>query len=192
MPLPLVAIGVGASVVGAAAGVGGEVAQLLPTHRQCAIEITNGCSQHTLCNPRMFINRGRCSVPLSPTVDPSTSESALFTKTPHTARGSVGVFTYDLLNNRTKQATKKMAVMFNVPYDFNLYSNCYAVGIFDMSKKCDYNLYHDMHKKKVNGFVRGDPKADCSLTHKSHGVTIRASMSDAYQPVMKVQVSDKE
>ncbi|XP_071374665.1 uncharacterized protein [Centroberyx affinis] len=43
---------IGASVAEAAAGVGDEVAQLFPTHRQCAILITNGCSHHTLCNPR--------------------------------------------------------------------------------------------------------------------------------------------
>ncbi|XP_076020712.1 uncharacterized protein LOC143011650 [Genypterus blacodes] len=166
------------------------ISSVLPTHRQCTIEVTNDCSNYTLRNPSEFLNRGRCSIPLSPTIASSKSASALFTKTPHTARGSVGVFTYDLVRNDTKQSVGKMAVLFNVPYDFNLYRNGYAVGIFDTSKSCDYGLYHQMHKEKQNMFVREKAKGP-SLCYSDKGITIRAKMTDTYQPVMKVEVTDE-
>ncbi|XP_042248853.1 DELTA-sagatoxin-Srs1a-like [Thunnus thynnus] len=158
-----------------------------PTHRQCSIEIENKCSGYTLCNPRVHTVSGFCETPLPPTLGPAESGSALFIKTPQTACGSVGVFTYDLLNGSTKQYDGKIAVMFSNPYDFNLYSNWYAVGVFDMGKTCDPDLYKEMYKNAEKGFVRGKAKGP-SLTHTSNRVTIRATMSDSYQPVIKVQV----
>ncbi|XP_044187213.1 DELTA-sagatoxin-Srs1a-like [Thunnus albacares] len=157
------------------------------THRQCSIEVENKTSEYILCNPCVHIISGSCKTPLPPKIDPSKSGSALFIKTPGTARGSVGVFTYDLLNGFRNQNDGKIAVMFSNPYDFNLYSNWYAVGDFDMAKKCDYGLYKEMYYNAEKGFVRGKA-ADGSLIYESKRVTIKASMSDSYQPDIKVQV----
>lgn len=144
-----------------------NVACLIPTHRECAIQITNMCSRHTLCNPRISLFSGGCASPLPPTVGSSTTGSVLFTKTPHTAKGAVGVFTYDLRNNSTKNSYEKLAVMFSVPYDFNLYSNWYAVGIFGGEKKCDYNLYCEMYYHSEAGFVRGKASGSCQVQRPS-------------------------
>ncbi|KAI3360302.1 hypothetical protein L3Q82_014604 [Scortum barcoo] len=169
--------------------IGTGVAELLPTHRQCSVEIKNKSSNYILGNPCVFIDSGFCAEPLPPHVDPSSSGNAMFTKTAHTARGAVGVFTYDLLNKATKEFTERVAVMFSVPYDFNLYSNWYALGIFDKSKECNYDLYYEMYNNTDNTFIRGKANGP-SLSHKKGQVTIMASMSDSYQPVMKVEVKD--
>lgn len=137
----------------------------------------------------MFIESGGCAIPLSPFITPFKSDVVQFAKTPNTACGSVGVFTYDLLHNDTKQAVKKIAVMFSVPYDFVEYCNWYAVGIFDHSKECDSNLYHEMYNNTEKSFIRGKASDPC-LVYKGHDVTVMAAMSDSYQPVMKVQVTD--
>ncbi|KAF3700643.1 DELTA-sagatoxin-Srs1a [Channa argus] len=159
------------------------------THRQCTIKIKNNSSDYKLMDPRNYTYSGSCKKPLPATISVSSSGTGLFIKAPHTASGSVGVFTYDLYQNSTKQNRGKMAVMFSNPFDFNLYSNWFAVGVFDMNKQCDYDLYNEMYYNEVNGFVRSEAKCG-SLTYTSEGVTIRATMSDSYQPVIKVQLSD--
>ncbi|XP_026202360.1 bryoporin-like [Anabas testudineus] len=159
----------------------------IPTHRQCTVELQNKCSVYTLCNPHVHTISGRCDKPLPPSLSPSESGSALFIKTPHTACGSVGVFTYDLHNESADKSEGRIAVMFSVPYDFNFYSNWYAVGVFGLDKQCGKHLFEEMYNYTERGFVRGKAKGP-SLTHKGGVVTVRATMSDSYQPVLKVQV----
>ncbi|KAF3700644.1 DELTA-sagatoxin-Srs1a [Channa argus] len=186
---PLTAVCACCSVVGVAAEAGTISASVTLTHRQCTIEIENKSCDYTLMNPRNYTYSGSCKKPLPATISVSSSGTGLFIKPPNTACGSVGVFTYDLYQNSTKQNRGKMAVMFSNPFDFNLYSNWFAVGVFDMNKQCDYDLYNEMYYNEVNGFVRSEAKCG-SLTYTSEGVTIRATMSDSYQPVIKVQLSD--
>lgn len=132
---------------------------------------------------------GRCVIPFPPTIPTSSTGDAMFSKTPNTARGSVGIFTYDLLNIPTNESTEKIAIMYNVPFDLNLKSNAYALGVFNISTECNRHLFREMSKKTNPKFIKGKAKGP-SLTHKSDSVTIRATMSNCSTPVMKVQVSD--
>ena len=85
--------------------------------------IVNNYSDHLI---RFHLISGGCLKPLPFEINPVTRDNAVFAKTGNTARGSIGVFTYDLSLNGS-DSTKKMAIMFSVPYDFNLYSNWHAV-----------------------------------------------------------------
>ncbi|TDH03532.1 hypothetical protein EPR50_G00164400 [Perca flavescens] len=163
------------------------------TYRKCTIEIENKCSEFTLCNPVLHIFSGSCESPLSPTLAPSESGTAQFIKTSYSARGAVGVFTYDIQNKSKELTHGKVAIMFSVPFDYMLYSNAYAVGVFVNDKKCDGSLFEEMCYNKqsphtLKEFVRGDAKDSQSLTHNSEHVTIRATMSDSATSVVKVQV----
>ena len=89
----------------------------------------------------MHLISGVCSKPLPFEVHAGTKAEALFIKTGLSARGSVGVFTYDL-RNTASIPPQKMAVMFSVPFDYSLYSNWYAVGVFSSTQKCDYELFN--------------------------------------------------
>eukprot|EP00064_Thunnus_orientalis_P025602 superscaffoldBa00013371_g25994 len=175
-----------AGIIGAATAVGAAVVEASPTHRQCTIDIKNEC-KFSLCNPRMYIESGGCAIPLSPFIAPSKCDVVEFSKTPNTACGSVGVLTYDLLEEDTDQPTEKIAVMFSVPFDFNMYSNWYAVGIFEKSKECDHDLFNDMYYNTSPSFVRGKANSP-ALIQEGDRVKVMATMSDSYQPVMKVQV----
>lgn len=172
---------------GAVAELGQAIASACPTHRECWMEIVNKCPGCTLTNPRWYTFSGRCASPFPPTIPFDAPGSARFIKTPHTACGAVGVVTYDLLQDDTDRASEKMAVMFSNPYDFNLYSNWYAVGIFDQNKGCNENLYREMYYETNDSFVRGQAGGPV-LTYKGKEFTVQATMSDVYQPVMKVEV----
>ncbi|KAI4798561.1 hypothetical protein KUCAC02_021959 [Chaenocephalus aceratus] len=156
--------------------------------RSCGIEIENECA-YTFVNPRMYTFSGFCATPFPPTVAPGASGNAVFTKSPSKYAGSVGVFTYDL-NKDEKQAAEKIAIMFSVPWDFNKYKNWYAVGVFDVCTECDEALYKQMYYDKETTFRRQTADGS-SLTHVGVHITIKATMSDAYQPVIKVQVTQK-
>ncbi|XP_062407561.1 uncharacterized protein LOC134098511 [Sardina pilchardus] len=163
--------------------------RLLPTHRECNIDIKN-TSAFILCNPKSHSVSGYCNDPLPPTLNPSEEGKGCFIKTAHTACGSVGVFTYDIFQQHENQYIGKIAVMFSNPYDFSLYSNWYAVGVLGMEKSCDYELYNEMYNGVQMGFVRGKASGS-SLTHDGSSVGITASMSDSYQPVLKIKVYNR-
>ncbi|XP_029995909.1 DELTA-alicitoxin-Pse1b-like [Sphaeramia orbicularis] len=186
------AVGAAASTLGAVVAASEAIAAAAPTHRQCNVEITNACKKYSLCNPRMHLYSGQCVIPQSPFVDSGTSDVAVFVKTPNAARGSVGIITYDLQNNKTKKSCMKMAVMFSVPYDFNIYSNVYAVGIFDKRKECNKALYNEMMDGSPATFARKEAREPGSLIYKGGTFTIMATMSDAYQPVIKLRIIETD
>lgn len=114
---------------------------------------------------------------------------ALFNKVPNTAGGAAGVFTYDLLDISTKTSSKKMAVLFKVPFNPKQTPNTYAVGVLDISKECNQELFNEMSKSSNAAFVRGPAKGP-NLTHKGQNVTIMATMSNCHESVIKVELTD--
>ena len=79
------------------------------------------------------------------------------------ATGSVGVFTYYMTD-----AHKTIAVMFHIPFDYNLYSNYWDVKIYAGKERATLDMYKSMyynhpfegdngwHIKDVDGFqVKG-------------------------------------
>ncbi|XP_070697620.1 DELTA-sagatoxin-Srs1a-like [Pempheris klunzingeri] len=158
-------------------------------HRSCCIEINNTSGCYTLANPRVFTESGNCEVPLPPMVGPCSVGNALFNKTTGAATGAVGIFTYDLFNGDLGDYSHIVAVMFSVPYDRNLYSNWFAVGIFDRGNNCDYNLYDVMYNGSENNFVRAKADGSC-ISYQGDYVIASASMSDSGESVLRLDISD--
>ncbi|XP_041830545.1 DELTA-sagatoxin-Srs1a-like [Melanotaenia boesemani] len=167
----------------------------MSTHRQCTINLHNKTTNYRMQDPLVYIVSGTSSEPPPPpppprpALDPSESGSALFIKTAYTACGSLAVFTYDLVEIFSMQFLGRVAVMFSVPYDFNFHSNWYGVGMFRKDIPCDANLFNLMYEEEETTFVRGRASGS-SLVYRGNDVTIRATMSDSYQPVLKVEVCD--
>ena len=129
---------------------------------------------------------GVCSKPLPFEVQPGTKYEALFVKTPGSARGAVGVFTYDLCKTGSS-CIEKIAVMFSVPFDYRIYSNWYAVGVFDSNKRCDGELYNELYNSNHSGLLRGAAKYD-PIRHTHGNLVIDAAMSNTHTPHLLVKV----
>lgn len=138
---------------------------------------------------RVFTESGCCEDPLPPMLGPCSTSCAMFNKTTAAATGAVGLFTYDLFNADLNDYNHILAVMYSVPYDRILYSNWFAVGIFNRGSSCDYNLYKIMYKGSETNFVRA--KADgSSISYEGDYVIVSASMSDSGEAVLKVDIND--
>uniref|UniRef100_A0A3Q2SMW9 Uncharacterized protein n=1 Tax=Fundulus heteroclitus TaxID=8078 RepID=A0A3Q2SMW9_FUNHE len=182
------AVSLGAELLQGTVEVGGAIRKMTPV-RQCRIDITNNSKCYLLHNPGTYTLGGKYADPLSPRIQPSSSGAALVLKTPYTGRGFSGVFTYDLRDSFTRETAGRMAVLFKVPYNTNLRQNEYAVGIFDVGRECDENLYEHLAKNTDLTIVRGQAKGP-SLTFASEKVTIRATMSEKSTAVIKVDLDD--
>lgn len=132
---------------------------------------------------------GNCEVPLPPMISPRSEANAFFNKETGAATGAVGVLTYNLFNYNANDYSHVLAVMFSVPYDRNLYSNWYAVGIFQRGTECDHDLYEAMYNGSEERFARA--KADgSSVSYRGDMVVVSATMSDSGEAMVRVDLND--
>ncbi|XP_004080771.1 DELTA-stichotoxin-Hcr4a [Oryzias latipes] len=168
-----------------------SVAASLKSRRNVTIEITNLSNNHCLINPKVYLESGSCHSPPQPTVRPEKTEVCNFGKTSSKATGAVGVLTYELFERHSNKAQETMALMFSVPYDYNVYKNWFGVGIYQQGKECNKSLYEEMYyNKEQQGFVREEAKGS-GLTFHGNRLEIKATMSPMGKAIMKVEVWDK-
>lgn len=167
------------------------VSATLTTHRNCTIEITNVSNNYCLINPKVYMSSGFCHHPPQPTVRSMKTEVCSFTKDDNTATGAVGLLTYDLFHMQSRVCNEQVAIMFSVPFDFNLYKNRLAVGVFEGSRSCDKTLYSQMYDgKDLPNQSRAETQGS-GLEHRAQYVDLRATMSSIGRAIVKVEVYDK-
>ena len=134
---------------------------------------------------RVFVESGKTHSPPQPTVRPMKTEVCNFTKSGG-ASGAVGVLTYDLYHRDRKGSGERMAIMFSVPYDNNMYKNWFAVGVYPKDRECDEKLYKEMYyDKEQKSFVR----LECNGTGITFGgkyLDVKATMSPLGRAIMKI------
>ncbi|XP_056465650.1 DELTA-thalatoxin-Avl1b-like [Gadus chalcogrammus] len=171
--------------------------QLEDLVRGCYVELKNSCSTVTLTNPQLYIERGRCSVPLALNLGPKSSRMATFVKTSGTATGAVGVLTYDLVKAEAQSNARniqlKLAVMYSVPFNRNSYTNWFAIGLMNSQTKCCQELYSRMYYNDVvqyGDFDRAQGGGSSLQKERDH-VVVQASMSDTGTALLRVEVTEK-
>lgn len=118
------------------------------------------------------------------------TEVCNFSKTSAAATGAVGVLTYELIHRGNKGSSEKVAVMFSVPYDHNMYKNWFAVGVYK-DRECDEALYKEMYyDKEQKSFVREEAQGS-GITFESNCLDVKANMSPMGRAIMKVEIWDK-
>lgn len=139
---------------------------------------------------RVFMETGRVFNPPQPTVQPMKSKLCSFHMLEGTATGSVGVMTYDLFVKGGNDHIQTMAIMFSVPFDYNLHKNWFAVGFYPKERQCDQALYKEMYYNSAKDFVMEE--ANGSGIHFEGGhLDIRATMSAVGRAVIKVELWEK-
>ncbi|CAL8391192.1 unnamed protein product [Arctogadus glacialis] len=157
--------------------------------RTCLVEIYDTCGVYALSDPGLFLVSGECISPLPPQIKKRSKASGNFTSTLLTARGSVGVFTYDLVHHQHKDYNAVLAVMFSVPFDYNLYSNWCGAGIFNRGTDCDNDLFDLMYYGSEMGFVRVKGGA-AARTFKGEIVEVAVNITDSSRAVLSVEVKE--
>lgn len=140
---------------------------------------------------RVYMKSGFCQHPPQPTIRTTKTEVCSFTKDDNTATGAVGILTYDLFHMQSRVCSERMAIMFSVPFDHNLYKNQLAIGVFEQSRACDKQLYDRMYDgKDLSNFTRSEANG-CGLEYKATYVDLRATMSTVGKAMVKVELYDK-
>ncbi|XP_033501393.1 actinoporin-like protein [Epinephelus lanceolatus] len=161
--------------------------------RSVVIEISNFTKNYCLINPRVYLENGETYNPPQPTVRPLKAEVCTFSKSRGGATGSIGVMTYDLFERSQNDYIESVAIMFSVPWDYNLYKNWFAVGIYKKGRNCDKDLYKEMYyekKQTEHGFVREEATGS-GINYVGNYLDIKATMSPLENAIMKVEVWDK-
>ncbi|XP_057682392.1 DELTA-thalatoxin-Avl1a-like [Corythoichthys intestinalis] len=159
------------------------------SRRNVTIELTNLTSGLLLKHPKVYLDSGDVHSPPQPTVHSMRTEVCNFTKRDGATSGAVGVMTYDIYDHGT--AAAKLAIMFSVPYDYNIYKNWVAVGIVEKERETNKKLYEEMYNcKDMKNFVRQQCNGSC-LTYEHGRMDVKVTMSPMGRAIMKVEVWDK-
>ncbi|XP_076867087.1 DELTA-stichotoxin-Hcr4a-like [Brachyhypopomus gauderio] len=165
-----------------------KISRSINTDRNIVIEITNYSDTYILENPRVHTSSGYCLNPPQPTIQKKTKEACSFTRSSDIARGAVGVLTYQILTDEM-HCVGELAIMFSVPFDYNLYQNWFALGIFNHGISCNNDLFNQMYydaPSKLSKFTRGKATGT-GITFSAGDLTIKGTMSPARSSVMKVE-----
>lgn len=121
------------------------------------------------------------------------TECCTFTKSSTSATGAIGVLKYDIIGRSQSGESKSLAIMFSVPWDYNLYKNWFAVGVYKAGRACDKDLYREMYyekKQKEHGFVR-EAATGSGINYVSANHDVKATMNPLATAIMKVELWDK-
>ncbi|KAL6478456.1 hypothetical protein MHYP_G00142910 [Metynnis hypsauchen] len=165
-----------------------EISKQIKTDRNIAIQLSNYSHRYILTNPRVFTSSGYSHNPPQPTVQRRTMEACSFTKTAGTACGAVGVLTYEIFKHDCGEWAGDLVIMFSVPYDYNLYENWFALGIFKERSCCNEQLFHQLYYE--NGPFTRAKSTGSEIKFFGKHVYVKGTMSPASRSIMKVELWD--
>lgn len=138
---------------------------------------------------------GNCHSPPQPIVRPLKTEVCNFTKTSGSTKGAVGVLTYNIIREGCGDSKEMLAIIFSVPFDYNIYKNWVAVGIYDQppnnQEKSTKKLYEEMYYKNQTSFTRAEANG-CCIVYKGKVLDVMCTISPTGRSIMKVELWDKD
>uniref|UniRef100_A0AAY5EFN9 Uncharacterized protein n=2 Tax=Electrophorus electricus TaxID=8005 RepID=A0AAY5EFN9_ELEEL len=165
-----------------------QISSSINTGRNGSIQINNQSAIYTLKHPRVFTSSGYPLSPPPPTIARNSIGACTFTKTSSSFRGSVGVLTYQILDIEA-HTPGKLVIMFSVPFDYNMYENWFALGIFEENITCDQDLFRQMYYEK-GSFTRSKGTGN-EISYSQKNLQVKGTMSPAGKSIMKVEFEDQ-
>ncbi|XP_066529090.1 DELTA-actitoxin-Afr1c-like isoform X2 [Hoplias malabaricus] len=175
---------VGLSLIGTTAD---QISASIKTMRNVTIQITNNSKKYTLANPRTHTTSGYCYHTPQPTIPPNYHEVCSFSKTANVACGAVGVLTYQILTEK-EEYIGELSIMFSVPFNYNHYTNWFALGIFKHNVPCDDALFYQMYYE--GGPFQRQKGTGCCMSYSDKQSVVKGTMSPQGKAVMKLEFSD--
>ena len=120
--------------------------EALPFNVKFKMEVTN-YSQNVLIPSGSYCESGHISSPPMAIIPGKTGE-IMGHKMAFCATGACGVVSWDV-----EGINSKLAVMYSCPYNFDLYSNWLAVGMFDVGVYTDKKLFQRMYYDEGKYFI---------------------------------------
>lgn len=84
-----------------------------------------------------------------------------------------------------------MAIMWSVPFDYNFFSNFYAMGIYD-SKTCDCKLFDELYYSKSKDQFRRYQADNTRETYTDDDITISCKMTNSYEATLIIEVTNTD
>ncbi|XP_078276431.1 uncharacterized protein LOC144605207 [Rhinoraja longicauda] len=163
-----------------------EVLENVDSNRCVGVEISNKSMRYILTEPVTYSYSGRVSNPPPPTIDRGQKGVCVFTKTPYTACGTVGVLTYKFGNTQ-------ISLLISNPYDYNKYSIEYALYVPDHFLATNDDLYTRMYNELTESasFTKAAlGKGNASLNITKGGIFVSATMSNEKKAILKIDIRD--
>ncbi|XP_024079811.1 DELTA-actitoxin-Aeq1c-like [Terrapene carolina triunguis] len=170
-----------------------RLVQEVDAGRCVGIQITNNTRDVTLEYPRNYCFSGWAMIDLVPQIPPGSSGSFLFVKTRSTARGSVGVLSYE-------SNAFTLAIMFSNPFNHMLYDIEFALELFTGRKHFHSmdRLYHYMYSHDPPYMCESFQKTrltdakDGQLEVTNQEIQVTATMSKQKKSIIKVQIEQRD
>lgn len=131
----------------------------------------------SLVNPRYYLRRGMASSSPAYEITPGRTSLKLFVKKDWTATGTGGVVTYDI-----EGTEHKVAIMWMVPFDFNLYDVWFNVKVYPKSYGESRHMYDQMYKWAGSWRARGWEE------RTEYGVNVKATMTHNIHAKLQVYI----
>uniref|UniRef100_A0A8C8SPS2 Uncharacterized protein n=1 Tax=Pelusios castaneus TaxID=367368 RepID=A0A8C8SPS2_9SAUR len=161
--------------------------------RCVGIQINNNTRDVILESPKTYCFSGHVQKDPEPKIQPGSSGSCVFVKTSYSARGSVGVLSYE-------SDVFTLAILFSNPFDRILYNSEFAIEVFP-DRKHFYSMeslyqYMNNHRPpyQCESFARMELKVETKekeLRVSSQEIQVNATMSDKDKAIIKVQIEEK-
>merc|ERR1712227_40864 len=145
--------------------------------RGCAIATANTGKGTVLENPRFWLRSGMSYAHMPPELKYGQSGLKLFVKKDWQATGTVGIVTYDIAGT-----DHKVAILWSVPFDWNLYDCWFNVKIYPKTYPTGDHMYEQMY------YRAGAWRAAGWESREEYGVKVTGTMTQNIQSKVMVWV----